>query len=72
MLQPVASSKVIPSLARWIAYRPSSYAILDIMIVLEHLAELANVSDEAVQVIGVGAIIPAGEPVREADDRLQL
>ena len=42
-----------------------------VAILLEHLPELADVSEDAVHVLRIGAVVPAGEPVREADDRLQ-
>ena len=47
------------------------YAVKHITIIQEHLPELADVSEDAVHVLRIGAVVPAGEPVSEADDRLQ-
>ena len=47
------------------------YAVKHIAILQEHLPELADVSEDAVHVLRIGAVVPAGEPVRETDDRLQ-
>ena len=42
-----------------------------IAILQEHLPELADVCEDAAHVLGIGAVVPAGKPVREADDCLQ-
>ncbi len=50
---------------------PACTAVKHITILQEHLPELADVSEDAVHVLRIGAVVPAGEPVSEADDRLQ-
>jgi hypothetical protein len=47
------------------------HAEKDVAILLEYRPELSNVAEDAVHVLRIGAIVPAGEPVREPDDRLQ-
>ena len=43
----------------------------DVSILLEYRPELSNVAEDAVHILRIGAIVPAGEPVGKPNDRLQ-